>query len=519
MDRKHKWVHHPAMLLSRRLLLGAVGTLPLMRVARGQVAHRLTILHMNDIHSRHDMVDARAMTCSTGPSCFGSTPRLAAAIREQRAAAQADGRTVILLDAGDEFQGSLFYTAHQGMAELAVQHAVGVDAMTLGNHEFDNGPENLGRYIAEARFPVLSANIDATDEPHLAGRIRPFTILERNGLKIGVVGLTTLETQTSSSPGPNLRFAGPRQSLVQAAAAARAQGAQVIVALSHLGLAIDRTLAAPGLAAPGLAAIVGGHSHTLLSNTEPGAAGPYPTPGTDAVPIVQAGAYARYLGRLDLDLAPDGAVLAVAGGCRRIGADLVPDPLVASIVAAFAAPLDELRRRPVATLPEPLDLAACRIGPCRLGWLVADAMRDATHGHAIGLMNAGGLRVGLPAGAVTLGQVLDTMPFGNTLATLTLSGADLASVVKHGLSLMGRGGFAQWAGLRSDPLGLSIEVERPSGTWSPLDPDARYLVATNNFLRTGGDGYTTLRDRAEDPYDAGAGLADLLAETLARQPR
>ena len=511
MDRKRKAGHHPAMLLSRRLLLGAIGTLPLVRVARGAAAHRLTILHLNDVHSRHYPVDARAMTCTAGPACFGSTPRLAAAIREQRAAAQADGRTVILLDGGDQFQGSLFYTAHHGMAELAVQHATGTDAMTLGNHEFDNGPETLGRYIAEARFPVLSANIDASAEPHLAGRIQPFTILERGGLRIGVVGLTTLETRTSSSPGPNLRFSDPREALARAATAARAQGAQIVVALSHLGLPVDRTIDVAGLAA-----IVGGHSHSLLSNDEPEAVGPYPSQAAGGAPIVQAGAYARFLGRLDLDLGPDFTVVARAGACRHIGLDLAPDPEVEAIVARFAAPLEELRLRPVATLPEALDVAACRVAPCRLGGLVADAMRDATHGHAIGLMNAGGLRVGLPAGPVTLGQVLDTMPFGNTLATVTLTGADLESVVKHGLASAGRGAFPQWAGLRMRLFPPAIEIEQPAGTWAPLDPAARYLVATNNFLRSGGDGYTLLRDRGEDPYDTGPGLADLLAERLAK---
>ena len=202
------------MVLTRRLLLGGVGTLPLARVAWGAVAHRVTILHINDVHSRHDAVDGRGMTCSGGVSCFGSTPRLAAAVREQRAAAEADGRVVVLLDAGDQFQGSLFYTAHHGMAELAVQHAMGVDAMALGNHEFDNGPEVLGRYIDAARFPVVSANVDAGGDAHLRGRIRGFTMLERGGLRLGVVGLTTLETRTSSSPGADVVFGEPRAALV-----------------------------------------------------------------------------------------------------------------------------------------------------------------------------------------------------------------------------------------------------------------------------------------------------------------
>ena len=136
------------MTLTRRRLLAssltAAGTLPLTRLAHAQpgtpAPHRLTILHMNDFHSRHEAVDGRALTCSADHAdCFGGSARLATAIRAQRAAAEADGRTVLLLDAGDQFQGSLFFTAHRGMAELAVMHEVGTDAMAAGNHEFDMG--------------------------------------------------------------------------------------------------------------------------------------------------------------------------------------------------------------------------------------------------------------------------------------------------------------------------------------------------------------------------------------------
>ena len=498
------------MLLPRRLILGAIGTLPLAARARGQVAHRLTILHINDFHSRHAPVDARSMTCAQSDTCFGSSPRLATAIREQRAAAQQDGRTVLLLDAGDQFQGSLFYTAHHGMAELAVQHAIGIDAMALGNHEFDNGPETLARYIDAARFPILAANIDATAEPALAGKIKPLAILDRGPLRIALIGLTTPATRTSSSPGPNLRFDPPSPALAAAAAAARAQGAHLTILLSHLGLPEDRTL-------EGVPVIVGGHTHTLLSNDEPGAAGPHPTIARGPL-IVQAGAYGRYLGRLDLDLAPDGTILAYGGACRHIGLDLAEDPETATIVARFAAPLEALRARPVATLPATLDVATCRIAPCPLGALAAAALRAGAHDATlpvIGLMNAGGLRVGLPAGPISLGQVLDTMPFGNTLATLTLTGADLLAVVAHGLAMTGRGGYPQWSGLRLTP---AIEIQDPQGAWHPIDPAARYLLATNNFLRTGGDGYDTLRDRAENPYDTGPPVADLFATALANPP-
>lgn len=510
-------------MLTRRLILGAVATLPLTRLAHGQgthekVGHRLTLLHMNDFHSRHRPVNARSISCTPAPDCFGSSPRLATAIHEQRDAARAAGRQVLLLDAGDQFQGSLFYTAHHGMTELDVQHAIGTDAMALGNHEFDNGPAPLGRYVARARFPVLSANVDVSGEPALAAHVKPWTMIERAGLKIALIGLTTPDAAVSSSPGPTIRFTDPAAALARATAEARAAGAQLIILVSHLGLAADRQLPTPGVAV-----VIGGHSHSLLSNDEPGALGPHPSIGPTGAFIVQAQAYGRYLGRLDLDLAEDGRVLAYGGACRHIGLDLPEDPKVAAIVAAYAAPLDAVLNHPVATLPAALDVTACRVAQCPLGSAVASAMRAAVHTlppgipaetPIVALMNGGGLRVGLPAGPVTLGQVLDTMPYGNTLATTVITGAELIETVRHGLSMTGRGGYPQWAGLRLSPR-LEIEVEHGGG-WSAIDPAAPYLVATNNFVRTGGDGYTVLRDHGQSPYDNGAAIAEVFAEAMGR---
>ena len=510
------------MILTRRRLLAsslvAAGTLPLVRVARGQTAHRLTILHMNDFHSRHEAVDGRALSCGRERAdCFGGSARLATAVGMQRAAAEADGRSVLLLDAGDQFQGSLFFTAHHGMAELAVMHALGTDAMAVGNHEFDQGPGALGAFAAAARFPVLSANLDAAAEPLLADRLQRFAVLERAGLRVGVVGLTTEQTAVSSSPGPHVRFLDPAAALADAAADARAKGAGLVIALSHLGIVADALLGASGVSV-----VIGGHSHTLLSNVEAGALGPYPLHGAGAL-VVQAGAYGRYLGRLDLDLAADGAVLAHGGECRHIGLDLPEDAAVAAIVARFGSVLQAVRQRRVAELPETLDVTGCRLGPCRLGEVVAQALLEAARGADLAVMNAGGLRTALHAGPLTLGDVLEALPFGNTLATLTLTGADLRAALEQGL-LPGRGSFPQLAGARMEwnaarPQGdriTRLEVRAADGGWSPVKPGQHYLVATNNFLRGGGDGYTVMRDRALNPYDSGPGVADIVAEALGR---
>lgn len=499
------------MTLSRRTLLGALGTLPLIRLARGETTHRLTILHMNDFHSRHDPVDARAMSCAAGgkPGCFGGSARLASATRAQRLAAERDGRTVLLLDGGDQFQGSLFFTKYAGMAELAVQHAIGTDAMAVGNHEFDRGPATLAAYAAAARFPLISSNIDASNEPALDGRIKDRVVLRRDGLAIGLVGLTTLETRTGSSPGPNVGFLEPGPALGQAVRRVRAEGAQFVVLLSHMGVLFDRAVGEAGVSL-----VIGGHSHTLLSDSEAGAFGPYAQANPAGALVVQAGAFGRYLGRLDLDLAADGTVLAHGGDCVHVGLDLPEDPAVAAIVARFAEPLEAFRGEVVAVLPDRLDVGGCRIAQCGIGQVVAAALLRSVHGADVAIMNAGGIRTGLPAGPVTRGQVLEALPFGNTVATMQLAGDDLATALKAGLARIGGGGFPQWAGLRLAARGF--EVQAGDG-WAPLDPGRRYLVVTNNFLRNGGDGYTVFRDRAVDPYDAGPGLDDVVVDALSQR--
>ena len=518
------------MTVARRALLAALGTLPLTRLARGAVAtaHRLTILHMNDFHSRHLPVDARALNCTADTAanaCYGGAARMATALAAERAAAEADGRTVVLLDAGDQFQGSLFYTVFKGDAELAVMRVLGTEAMAVGNHEFDNGPANLARFVRAAPCPVLSANLDVSDDADLAGTIHPWTILRRGTLAIGVVGLTTTEALTSSSPGPHVRIGDPAAALARAAADCRAAGATLVVALSHLGVAIDVALAG---SVPGVAVFVGGHSHTLLSSTEPLAAGPHPTVVEGAAGralVVQASCFSRYTGRLDLDLSAAGEVLAFGGACRHVGLDTPEHPEVRAVVARFAAPLAEAARRPVGTSAHAYGVEGCRVMECALGDFVADALLASVAGADAALMNAGGIRTGLPEGTLTLGDVSQALPFGNTIATARLRGTDLRAAVAHGLSRLGGGAFPMIAGLRAEwtPLAAPdqrlrrLVLLRPDGTEAEIDPAATYTIVTNNFMRTGGDGYTMLRDGALSAYDNGPDLDFVVVEALAKR--
>ncbi|MBW8269351.1 bifunctional metallophosphatase/5'-nucleotidase [Caldovatus aquaticus] len=535
--------------VSRRALLARAGALAaaatagaipaapaIRRPVAAEAAARVALIHLNDFHARHEPVEARsAAACRAaagsegGATCLGGSPRLAGAIAAARRAAAAEGRAPLALDAGDQFMGSLFYTHYRGDAELAVLRAWGCEAMALGNHEFDNGPENLARFAAAAPFPLLAANLDTGAEPALEGKIRAGRLFERGGARIALIGLITEDTPGISSPGPRLRFTEAEAAAERAIAAARdaAEGRPLtVVLLSHRGLAADLRLAER---VRGVDVIIGGHSHTLLADGLAGAAGPHPlvADGPDRpVRIVQAGAYGRWLGRLDLDLAPDGRVAAHGGACRPVGADAPEDPEVAALVARLAAPLEATRRRPVAHAAAAFGLGGCRSGECALGTLLAEAMLAAVPAAEVAIHNGGGMRAGLPAGAISLGDLLTVLPFGNTLAVLRLRGADLRAALENGLSRAPApsGRFPQVAGLRlrwnpAAPPGQRVEAvavaERESGRFVPLDPERVYRVVTHSYLRRGGDGYAVLRDRALEAYDTGPPLEEAVAPYLA----
>jgi 5'-nucleotidase / UDP-sugar diphosphatase len=500
----------------RRRALAALLAAPALRPAQAQATTRMALLHLNDFHSRHEPITSASAACRAGETCFGGSARMATAIAEGREAARAEGRAALLLDAGDTFLGTLFFTHHEGMAEAQVQRAWGVQAFALGNHEFDLGPEALARYIAAVPFPVLSANLDATAEPALAGKIRPTVTFRREAMRVVVVGLTTPDTPGVSSPGPNLRFTDPLEAANRAVWEARREGPAMVVLLSHLGLGADRRLAAE---VSGVDVILGGHSHTLV-------APPVVVDGPDRpVLIAQAGAHGRFLGRLDLDLAADGRVAHSAQLMRELTADIPEDRAVAGLVAQLGAPLEAIRRRVVARLPAAMSNASCGVAPCEIGALVADAMRIAVDAE-IGWQNGGGVRAGLPEGEVTLGDVLAALPFGNTTARLMLRGHALIAALENGLGrLPGPSGrFPQLAGLRftadaARPAGsrvLGVEVQGGAGSWAPLDPARAYSVATNNFLRRGGDGYSVFAEAALEARDDGPLLDDALIRLLGR---
>ena len=518
----------------KRLLLGATAlTLCAGFSSAAHADFTLNILHINDFHSRFGPITGTDSNCDAetdaAGECFGGIARLATAIEAKRA--ELDGQNVVLLDAGDQFQGSLFYTQYRSEIIAEFANKLGIDVMAVGNHEFDDGPEELAKLIDAIDFPIISGNTNVTNEPLLAGKFEGTHVLEIGGEKIGFVSVLAEDTDETSSPGDNVEFEDAVTSLRTQVDALTAAGVNKIIALTHVGYSVDLELAAN---VSGIDVIVGGHSHTLLSNTEEGAAGPYPTlvnnPDGVEVPVVTARAYAKYLGDLVVTWDDEGKLVSAEGAPILIDASVEPNPEYVARLVELEAPLQELMAEVIGTTTEPLEGSReiCRVEECTMGNLLADAILDrvAGQGADIAFQNGGGIRASIDAGEITMGEVLTVLPFSNTLATVDISGADVIEALENGVSDIenGAGRFAQVAGLKysytlANPAGSRVSdvlVKGEGDTWVPIDEEATYTVVANDYIRKGGDGFGTFAE-GDNPYDFGPPLEQVVADYIAKQ--
>ncbi|WP_296077880.1 5'-nucleotidase C-terminal domain-containing protein [uncultured Agrobacterium sp.] len=490
--------------------------------------YQLNILHINDLHSRIEPINKSDSTCSAADAekkeCFGGIARVKGAI-DARRAELGPNANILVLDAGDQFQGSLFYTQYKSGPVAEFMNGIGFDAMAIGNHEFDDGPAELLKLINAVKFPIISGNTKIADGSELKDKFKGYVVKEMGGQKVGVVSVLATDTGETSSPGDKVSFEDEVTYLKGAVKELQDQGVNKIVLLSHVGYVRDQEIARE---VDGIDVIVGGHSHTLLSSTDPKAAGPYPTlvknPSGVDVPVVTAYAYSKYLGDLSVTFDDNGVVKSATGAPKLLDAAVAQDEGFNKRVAELAAPLEEMKKKEIGVSEAAIDGSreVCRVKECSMGNLVADALLDRVkdQGITIAIQNGGGLRASIDAGPVTMGEVLTVLPFQNSIATFQIKGADLQAALENGASQIeeGAGRFVQASGLkytfdRSKPAGsriVSVEVKE-GDNFVKLDPEKTYGVVTNNYTRTGGDGFKTFATNAINPYDFGPSLEDAVA--------
>ncbi|MEK5231521.1 5'-nucleotidase C-terminal domain-containing protein [Lysinibacillus sp. FSL K6-0232] len=490
----------------------------------------LSVLHVNDTHSHAE-----------------NFPKLATAVKEQREAKE----NVLTLHAGDALTGTLYFNEFQGKADLAMINEIGFDAMVFGNHEFDLGssPEGLqalADFVKGAKFPFVGANVDfsaddkftglftdlVSSEPE-NGKIYNGIVKEINGEKVGIFGLTTEETKDISSP-EKVTFSNYIDEAKKAVTAFEGMGVNKIIALTHIGYNDNPNVDNDILLAknvPGIDVIVGAHDHKKLD--EPFVVDTN-TVGEekDATLIVQANEYVKYLGTLDVTFDDNGIVTEYEGELIDLG-EVAEEEALVKLLAPYKEKVDAANNKEIGvTLTEELanprasedSLESVRSNETALGNIITDGMLAKAQQYTdktvvMALQNGGGIRAAIPAGNVTVGQVITVLPFGNTLALMDVTGAELKAAFEHSVrnAPQENGGFLHIAGAKlqydsSKEAGarvVSIEYfDKTTNQYVAIEDGKTYTVATNAYTAGGGDGFEMFGKAYEEGRVTELGLSD-----------
>jgi 2',3'-cyclic-nucleotide 2'-phosphodiesterase (5'-nucleotidase family) len=435
---------------------------------------RVTILQLNDLY---DIV-------GVDKGKRGGLARVAT-LRDRIAKESPDA---VLVLAGDFLSPSTMSSVFQGSQMVDVLNAAGLDLATFGNHEFDFGEDVARQRMQESRFAWVSSNVLDPTTGLPFGNAVSFVLRDFGGIRVAFIALTTPATRVLSKGAKHLKFLDPVVAAKDVAARARRAKADVVVALTHQDMADDKHLAA---AVPEIDLILGGHEHDPLDAK------------VGNTLILKTGSEAVNLGRIDLlvSVGKDGRRVETKWELIPITAEIPEKAEVASLVKSYEGRMASQLSAIAGATTVPLDTRneVVRVKESPVGNLIADLMREAMEAD-VALVNGGGIRGNAvtPAGPLTRGDVLKILPFANKIVTLEVTGDMLRAALENGLGQHERtaGRFPQVSGIR-----FVFDPKKPAGSrlvsvtvgGKPLDPAARYSLATFEFLMGGGDGYTVLQ--------------------------
>jgi len=498
------------------------------------VKGKLVILHTNDTHG--------ADVAEEGKS-IGD-----AGVAALKSAFEQAGAEVLLFSAGDATQGAPIVNLSQGAAAIEFLNAAGYDAMCPGNHEFDWGAENFKSVAESADFPVLAANI--VDEKTLDALYTANTTFEtKTGLTVGVFGLDTPEAATKTNPEKiqGLKFLAGEELYTCAEANVKAlkdQGADYIVCLGHLG--VDEETAATGNRSvdvvnhvEGIDLFVDGHSHTVMLDGAPVDAESYPSfENKSDTLIVSTGTKLANVGVVTIDPKTKETTCALVSAAEWTGVDEDVAAVVNAKNAQVDAALSEVMGKTEVLLDGERD-PGVRTQETNLGDFAADALLWFARKNAggddkvdVALTNGGGIRASIPAGEISMKTMNTVFPFGNTVATIELTGQQLLEALESATSAAPNalGAFPQVAGMSfSVDTTKAYENGEPYGTYfrcanpgtrvidvtvggQALELDRTYVLATNDFTAVGGDTYYPFADVKDSMKDTGIPLDQALSE-------
>lgn len=537
----------------------------------------LRLIHLNDHHSH---LDERGLELTLDGADTDVRVGGFARVVSKIAALRAGSEHALALHAGDAITGDLYYTLFKGEADAAMMNQVCFDAMALGNHEFDDGDAGLARFIdalhdGACQTPVLAANVrpevgvSPLAPDGAQDYIRPSIVRQFGDARVGIVGIDIAnKTKQSSSPDPSTAFLDEVGSAQAEIDALKRQGVNKIVVLSHYQYDNELAMAR---ALTDVDVVIGGDSHTLLGDDFDALgltpSGPYPTmtrnADGDTVCVVQAWEYSQVVGELNVQWGADGSVVScegrphlllgdrferddaeLTGAARQRVLDAIaaspvldvvtPDAGAEAVLAGFSDRVEELQRTTIGSAAQVLcheripgqgRSALCEVGATAqrgsdIANLVAQAFRSMSRTSDIAIQNAGGVRVDIDAGPISIGDAYTLLPFANTLVELEMSGAEIVQVLEQAYAYAldpdgSTGAYPYAAGLRWELDGsraqgerfTAVQVKRKGESgWSDIEAETMYKVVTNDYIAGGKDGYlgfgdiSAQGDRVTDTY-------------------
>ncbi|MGE4619485.1 MAG: nucleoside transporter C-terminal domain-containing protein [Planctomycetota bacterium] len=450
---------------------------------------RLVVLHVNDMHGQ--LLPRKGSDADTGG--LAGLQKIVSAVRKE-----VGSDHLLLLDAGDWFQGTPEGADEGGIHMIRAMEVLGFDATTLGNHDFDYGIDNLIQLIQSTNIPVLASNVADSDQ-----RLKDVTVTEkiiaRGGFQVGLIGILTPDAPNIIAPavGKELTVAPLAPAVEAARDRLHAAGADLIVVLSHSGVLHERKLAAD---VSGIDLIVGGHSHTLVDP-------PWIEPRHKTV-VAQVGAKTRHVGRIEFKRSSDGVVV-TSSVQDVISVNKAEDPALLQLISSVEDRVGKSMDRIVGQSPVALETAGHKEDGAvssPLGRWICDAMSRAA-GVPVSFHNHGGIRSGLPKGQIQYRDLFEISPFGNRVAVVTLSGKQLLELIQRSISTHGRGLDFHGVSIELTPVvqGAQQVVEvRVADV--VVEDQQQFKVATNDYLASGGDGWELLASAPQE--DGGLSLLE-----------
>ncbi|XP_017106391.2 protein 5NUC [Drosophila bipectinata] len=491
---------------------------------------KFMLMHTNDMHAWFDPISAKGGKCQPVDDeqgqCFGGFGRVATALEKAR-----NSGPTIYLNAGDTFQGTPWFSVYGGKMVAELLNMLAPDAMALGVHEFDDGVPKLIEFLELVNFPVVSGTLNLTHEPKLAAcaKLMEYKILNLNETLIGVVGYIRSDTKQRTQPN-NVIYKREISSINKITKILIQNNVNIIIALGHSGYQADMDIA---MHCPDVDIVVGGQSHTFLySGRVPDkdvSEGPYPTivikPDGRKVLVLQAYAYTKYLGKINLEFDSGGNLIYFNGNPILLDNTFQPRQDIQEYLEKYRQVIKDMENHVVGTTTVFLngDRKSCGLGECNFGNIIADSFvyarvletmsdRSSWTDASIGIINAGAIRASIEpgeTGAITEADVVMVLPLSQELFYTRISGAQLMRAFEHSAYLRSTdntGGFLQVSGLRlkfnySHPKGQRItEIKALCSScqiphYENVIPENYYGVVLTSFLLHGGEGYNFIDSR------------------------